>query len=83
MMQEVKPKSHKLNVNLVTVKKNVQTVVRNNLSILYSDSEMKNIFPEGRNNIMYKRGKILTEFISPSMFLQAQVDSHSMVSKCK
>ena len=44
---------------------------------------MKNIFPEGRNNIMYKRGKILTEFISPSMFLQAQVDSHSMVSKCK
>ena len=42
---------------------------------------MKNIFPEGSINITYKRGKSLRELISPSMFPQAQVESHSIVSK--
>ena len=56
---KVKPKSHRLNVNLVTVynpiTKNLQTVIRNNLSKLYSDTEIKNIFPEGSINITYRR----------------------------
>ena len=61
--------------------KNLETVIRNNMPILYSDSEMKNIFPEGSINITYKRGKSLRELISPSVFPQAQVESHSVVSK--
>ena len=61
--------------------KNLHTAIRNNLSILYSDPEMKNIFPESTTNITYKRGKILRELIFPSLFCQAQVESHSMVSK--
>ena len=44
---------------------------------------MKNIFPEGSINITYKRGKSLRELISPSMFPQAPVESHSVVSRCK
>ena len=44
---------------------------------------MKNIFPEGIINVTYKKGKSLREFISASMFPQAQVESHYMVSKCK
>ena len=47
---------------------------------------MKNIFPEGTINVIYKsmlHGKSLREFISASMFPQAQVESHYMVSKCK
>ena len=83
--RQVKSKSHILNVNLVTVSnpiiKNLQTVIKNNLPIL--SSEMKNIFPEGSVNFTYKRGKILRELISPSMFPKAQVESHSMVSRCK
>ena len=74
---QVKPKSHRLSVNLVTlcnlIIKNLQTVIRNNLPILYSDPDMKNIFPEGSIYVTYKRGKNLREFISPSMFPQAQV----------
>ena len=68
----LKPKWHRLNVNLVTVYntiiKNLQTAIRNNSPILYSDPEMKNILPEGSTNITYKRGKSLRELISPSMF---------------
>ena len=49
--RQVKPKSHRLNGNLVTIYnpiiKYLETLTRNNLPILYSDSEMKNIFPEG------------------------------------
>ena len=63
--------------------KNLQTVIRNNLPISYSDPEMKNIFPEGSINVAYKRGKSLRELISPSMFPQVQIESHSMASKCK
>ena len=47
--RQVKPKAHRLNVNLVTVYNpiiNLQTVIRNTLRILYSDPEMKNIFSE-------------------------------------
>ena len=62
--RQVKPKSHRLNVNMVTVYntviKNLHTVIRNNLPILYSDPEMKNIFPEGSSiNVTYKRSKSL------------------------
>ena len=85
--RQVKPKPHRLNINLVTVYhpfiKNLQTVIRNNFPILYSGFEMKNIFPEGSINITYKRGKSLRELISPSMFPQAPVESHSIVSRCK
>ena len=85
--RQVKPKSHRLNVNLLTIYnpiiKDLQTVIRNNLPISYSDLEMKNIFPEGSINITYKRGKNLRGLFSPSMFSQVQVESHSMVSKCK
>ena len=47
--RQVKPKAHRLNINLVTVYNpiiNLQTVIRNTLRILYSDPEMKNIFSE-------------------------------------
>ena len=44
---------------------------------------MKNIFQEGSIIVAYKRGKSLIELISPSIFPQAQVEFHSMVSKCK
>ena len=57
--RQVKPKSHRLNVNLFTVYnpiiKNLQTIIRNNLPILYSDHDMKNIFPEGSINVTYKK----------------------------
>ena len=85
--RQVKPKSHRLNVKLDTaynpIIKHLQTVIRNNLPMLYSDPKMKNIFPEGSINITYKRGKSLRELISASMFPQAQVESRSIVSKCK
>ena len=49
--RQVKPKSHSLNGNLVTIYnpiiKYLENLTRNNLPILYSDPEMKNIFPEG------------------------------------
>ena len=85
--RQVKPKSYRLNVSLVTVYnpiiKNLQTIIRNNLPILDSNPDMKNIFPEGSINITYKRSKSLRKFIYPSLFPQAQVESHSMVNKCK
>ena len=66
--RQVKSKSHRLNVNLVTVynpsMKNLQIVIRNSLPTLYSDPEMKNLFPEGSINITYKRGKSLRELFS-------------------
>ena len=75
--RQVKPKSHRLNVNLVTVYnpiiKNLQNVIRNNLPILYSDPEMKNTFPEGSINITYKRGKNLRERILHQRFLKLRL----------
>ena len=63
--------------------RNLETVIRNNSAILYGDPGIKNIFPEGSTSVTSKIGKSLRELISLSMFPQAQVESHSMVSKCK
>ena len=55
--RQVNPKSHKLNASLVIVHnpiiKNLQTVIGNNLPILYNDPEMKNIFRRGTTNVTY------------------------------
>ena len=71
---QVNSKSRRSNVNLVTVYNsiinNLETVIRNNLPMLYCHSEMKNIFPEGSISIKYKRSKSLRERIPPSMFSQ-------------
>ena len=53
--------------------KSLQTVIRNNLPILYSNPETKNIFPQGIINVTYKRDKSLRELISLSLFPQTQV----------
>ena len=46
-------------INLVAVYnpiiKNLQTIIRNNFPILYSDPEMQNIFPEGSINVTYRK----------------------------
>ena len=84
--RKVKTKSKKNTFNLVTVYNpninNLQSVIKKHLSILYSDPDMKNVFPEGSINVTYKRGKSLRELISPSLFPQAKNDTQSMVSKC-
>ena len=65
--RQVKPKSRRSNINLVTVYnpiiKNLQTVIRSNLPLLYSNPEMKNIFPECSINVTYKKGKSLEIFL--------------------
>ena len=61
--RQVKPKSYRSNINLVTVYnpiiKNLQTAIRNSLPIFYSDPEIRNTFSKGSINVTYKRGKSL------------------------
>ena len=51
---------------------------------MYSDPDMRAVFPEGSINVTYRRGKNLKELISPSLFPQRQLTtkSQSTVSKC-
>ena len=80
--RQVKPKK-KFDCSIWSYYKNLQTVIRNNLHILHSDPEMKNLFPEDTINVTYKIGKSLRELIFPSVFPEGQIESHSIVSKCK
>ena len=43
-------------------------------------AELKNVFPEGKINVTYKRGKSLRDLISPSMIPQVQAEPHSVVN---
>ena len=51
---------------------------------MYSDPDMRVVFPEGSINVTYRRGKNLKELISPSLSPPRQLTtkSQSMVSKC-
>ena len=61
---------------------NLQKVIKDNLHILYSDENMKTVFPDGTINVTYKRGKCLKELISSSLFPPSSTGNESMVSKC-
>ena len=87
--RQVKRKITQESFNLVTVYNpllnNLQKVIKNNWPLLYSDPDMRAVFPEGSINVTYRRWKNLKELISPSsFFLQRQLTtkSQSMVSKC-
>ena len=67
--RQFKPKVIKSNFNLITVynpvMKNLEKVLNDNLHILYSDPDMKKVFPEGTISVTYRRRKCLKELISP------------------
>ena len=85
--RQVKRKVTKESFNLVTVYNpllnNLQKVIKKNLPGLYSDPDMRAVFPEGSINVTYRRGENLKELISPSLFPQWQLTtkSQSTVSK--
>ena len=70
--RQVKREVTQESFNLVTVYNpllnNLQKVIKNNLPLLYSDSDMRAVFPEGSINVTYRRGKNLKKLISPSFF---------------
>ena len=70
--RQIKRKKTKKSFNLVTVYNsllyNLQKVIKNNLSLLCSDADMRALFPEGSINVTYRRGKNLKELISASLF---------------
>ena len=75
--RQVKRKVTKESFNLVTVYNpilnNLQKVIKNNLPLLYSDPDMRVVFPEGSINVTYRQEKNLKALISSSLFL-----SHSL-----
>ena len=70
--RQVKRKVTKESFTLVTVYNpllnNLQKVLMNNLPLLYSDPDMRAVFPEGSINVTYRRRKNLKELISPFLF---------------
>ena len=75
--RQVKRKVTKESFKLVTVYNpilnNLQKVIKNNLPLLYSDPDMRVVFPEDSINVMYRQEKNLKALISSSLFL-----SHSL-----
>lgn len=47
-------------------------IIKNDLTLLYSDLDMRAVFP-----VTYRRGKNLKALISPSLFLQLQLATKS------
>ena len=60
---------------------NLNSVIKRNLPLLYSDSDMKETFPEGSVKVIYRRGKNLKELLSPSCFATKQKLTASSLSK--
>ena len=59
--RQVMPKSHNFNVSLVTIHnpaiKHLPISIRYNLPLLYSNTEMTNVFPEGTIIVTYNETK--------------------------
>ena len=78
--RQVSRKITKESFNLVTVYNpilnNLQKIIKNNLSLLYSDLDMRAIFPEGSINVTYRRGKNLKEFFHNLFFLSRSLQQN-------
>ena len=58
-------------------------LIRKHLPLLYSEPNMKDIFPDGSVKAMYKRGKNLREMLSPSLFpTSKRAELANTISKC-
>ena len=62
---------------------NIHNIIQNNLSILHTDENMKNIFPSKSIKTLYRREKNLKEILSPSLFLAKPKNSESCITSCK
>ena len=75
--RQVKRKVTKQNFNLVTVYNpllnNLQKVVKNNLPLLYSDPDMRALFPEGSINARTEDGKTLKNLFHHLFFLNGSL----------
>ena len=81
--RQVKRKVTKESFNLVMAYNPLlQNVIKNNLPLLYSDPDMRAVFPEGSINVTYRRRKNLKELTSPPFFPRPQLTTKSLVSKC-
>ena len=59
--RQVMPQSNNFNVSLVTIHnpaiKHLQISIRYNLPLVYRDTEVKNVFPEGTTIVTYNETK--------------------------
>ena len=61
---------------------NLNKLIRNRLPLLYSDPQMKIVFPEKWMKAFYKRGKNLKKILPPSLFPQTKYLIVSSISNC-
>ena len=61
---------------------NINKIIKNNRSILYTDEKMKKIFPPNTIKKLYRREKNLKEILSPSLFL-SNAKQVELVTSCK
>ena len=62
---------------------NIHNIIQNNRSILYTDENMKKIFPSKSITTLYRREKNLQEILSPSLFPAKSKNSESCITLCK
>lgn len=60
----------------------IDKIIKKHLPILHSNSDMKDLFPEGSFKTTYRRAKNLKEKISPSLFPTVKENFDSKVTKC-
>ena len=62
---------------------NIHNIIQNNLPILYTDENMKKIFPSKSIKTLYGREKNLKGILSPSLFPAKTKNSESCITSCK
>ena len=61
---------------------NINKITHDNLSILYTDEDMKKLFPPNSIKALYRRGKNLKEILSPSLFPSKPSKKESSITSC-
>ena len=61
---------------------NINKIIYDNLSILYTDEDMKKLFPPNSIKTLYRRGKNLKEILSPSLFPSKPSKKESSITSC-
>ena len=61
---------------------NINKIIHDNLSILYTDEDMKKLLPPNSLKTLYRRGKNLKEILSPSLFPSKPSKKESSITSC-
>ena len=61
----------------------IEGLIKKHIHYLYSDEFLRNVFPNKKFSVIYKRNKNLKEMVAPTLYRKPSIKSNRTILSCK